>query len=193
MQDYVYWTDWETESIQKVNKFTGEGRETVAMHLFSAMDLHVYHKLKQPEVAERPCANSVCSHICLPNHRRTPGSADYTCYCPDETPTPEGGHIEYNLLANGTCQQHVHHAHPGVSRPTPPSSSDEGGKSESSSEESNRVVSPGGGKDGGDGSASGGASQSGSGYQETGKIALIVIGILVAMVLVGIVVSVVGV
>jgi tetrahydromethanopterin S-methyltransferase subunit F len=82
-EDQVYWTDWEAESIFKVNKFANvKGRSTVknvAMQLYSPMDIHVYHRLKQP-IATNACENSGCSHICLPRPKR---SGSFTCACPD--------------------------------------------------------------------------------------------------------------
>ena len=48
-EDYVYWTDWETETIHKANKFNGNHPESVAVSLYSPMDLHIYHSLRQPK------------------------------------------------------------------------------------------------------------------------------------------------
>jgi len=49
----VYWTDWEEESIFKVNKFADVHPDdsevsNVVIQLYAPMDLHVYHRLKQP-------------------------------------------------------------------------------------------------------------------------------------------------
>jgi len=52
LKDQVYWTDWEEESIFKVNKFADVHAESevsnVLIQLYAPMDLHVYHRLKQP-------------------------------------------------------------------------------------------------------------------------------------------------
>jgi len=52
MKDQVYWTDWEEEAIFKVNKFadvhTDAEVSNVVIQLYAPMDLHVYHRLKQP-------------------------------------------------------------------------------------------------------------------------------------------------
>lgn len=52
LQDSIYWSDWEAESILKVSKFPKERRnntvKNVAMHLASPMDVHIFHELKQP-------------------------------------------------------------------------------------------------------------------------------------------------
>ncbi len=80
----MYWTDWETEAIHKANKFDGTNIENVAVSLYSPMDIHVYHELRQPQHAS-PCAqeNGGCSHMCLSSPRLTPRSATYACACPD--------------------------------------------------------------------------------------------------------------
>lgn len=85
-EDFLYWSDWETESIHKVNKFGSEstGVANVAMNLYSPMDLHVFHKVKQPESVNR-CGqnNGGCSHICLAAPHFSGRSSRYTCQCPD--------------------------------------------------------------------------------------------------------------
>ena len=52
VKDQVYWTDWEEESIFTVNKFadvhTDSQVTNVVIQLYAPMDLHVYHRLKQP-------------------------------------------------------------------------------------------------------------------------------------------------
>ncbi len=37
--DYIYWTDWLSESIQRVNKITGEGRITIVDYVEKPMDI----------------------------------------------------------------------------------------------------------------------------------------------------------
>lgn len=46
-QDYVYWTDWSSEAIRKVHKFTGEEYTQLALGLRSPMDIKVYHEQRQ--------------------------------------------------------------------------------------------------------------------------------------------------
>ncbi|KAG1671512.1 Low-density lipoprotein receptor-related protein 8 [Nymphon striatum] len=83
-EDWVYWTDWESENIYRANKFTGEQVETVARSVFSAMDILVYHKYRQPDsVNHCGSLNGGCSHFCLPAPQLTAASAKYTCACPD--------------------------------------------------------------------------------------------------------------
>lgn len=91
-EDDVYWTDWETETIHKANKFTGAGVENVAVSLYSPMDLHVYHELRQPKGSNACAANNgKCSHLCLPAPKIKEGSPSYSCACPDGgTLNPDG-------------------------------------------------------------------------------------------------------
>ena len=83
-EDFVYWTDWETESIHKANKFTGHGLNSVAVQLYSPMGIHVYHPMRQP-VTDPACGpdNGGCSHLCLPSPRLNASSPAYVCACPD--------------------------------------------------------------------------------------------------------------
>ncbi|XP_076353564.1 lipophorin receptor 1 [Tachypleus tridentatus] len=83
-EDWIYWSDWESEAIHKVNKFTGEELENVASGVYSPMDIHVYHKYKQP-AGENHCSaqNGYCSHLCLPSPNITMASAKFRCACPD--------------------------------------------------------------------------------------------------------------
>lgn len=45
-EDNLYWTDWNTESLYRANKFNASQSSvsTVATGLYSPMDLHVYHR-----------------------------------------------------------------------------------------------------------------------------------------------------
>lgn len=37
--DYIYWTDWQMRSIERVNKYTGHGREVIIEQLPDLMGL----------------------------------------------------------------------------------------------------------------------------------------------------------
>lgn len=109
-EDSLYWTDWQTESIHKTNKFNGSAVSNIAISLFSPMDIHVFHELKQPKDQPR-CGNNNggCSHLCLPSPMITPGSALYSCACPDGQELESDGR---------TCNS------PSTIRPTPGDSGD---------------------------------------------------------------------
>jgi len=82
-EDNLYWTDWQTESVLKVNKFNANSANVtrVATRLHMPMDVRVYHQLRQPK-GENICANK-CSHICLP----TVTYAKFNCSCPNSDTT----------------------------------------------------------------------------------------------------------
>jgi len=92
-EDFVYWTDWETESIHKANKFNGEGVESVAVQLYSPMDIQVYHPMRQP-IAPSACgqSGSNCSHLCLPAPYFNSRSVPYACACPNGIKLKADGH-----------------------------------------------------------------------------------------------------
>jgi len=52
VKDNLYWSDWEARSILQVDKLraTEDGYEVknAVLHLYSPMDVQVYHALKQP-------------------------------------------------------------------------------------------------------------------------------------------------
>lgn len=48
-EDYVYWTDWETKSINRAHKTTGANKTLLISTLHRPMDLHVLHALRQPD------------------------------------------------------------------------------------------------------------------------------------------------
>nr|XP_006819580.1 PREDICTED: low-density lipoprotein receptor-related protein 4-like [Saccoglossus kowalevskii] len=76
-EDYIYWTDWHTKSINSANKFTGNDVETIHSRLHFPMDIHTFHPQRQPAAINR-CGNDNggCSHLCLPN------MISYSCACP---------------------------------------------------------------------------------------------------------------
>ena len=49
-EDHLYYTDWFKfgKGIRKINKFTGGDKEKIKPTLWSHMDIHVYHPLRQP-------------------------------------------------------------------------------------------------------------------------------------------------
>ncbi|XP_035230565.1 low-density lipoprotein receptor-related protein 8-like [Stegodyphus dumicola] len=83
-EDWLYWTDWESESIYKAEKFSGQNVQSVVNGVSSPMGLRVYHSYKQPKGPNHCMPNNGgCSHLCLPSPKVTEGSAKFTCACPD--------------------------------------------------------------------------------------------------------------
>uniref|UniRef100_H9H785 LDL receptor related protein 1 n=1 Tax=Monodelphis domestica TaxID=13616 RepID=H9H785_MONDO len=78
-EDFVYWTDWETKSINRAHKTTGANKTLLISTLHRPMDLHVFHALRQPDVPNHPCKvnNGGCSNLCL----LSPGGG-HKCACP---------------------------------------------------------------------------------------------------------------
>ncbi len=46
-EEWMYWTDWNTKSIEKANRFTGEDRQVLRNTTHRPMDIHVVHPLRQ--------------------------------------------------------------------------------------------------------------------------------------------------
>jgi low-density lipoprotein receptor-related protein 1 (alpha-2-macroglobulin receptor) len=40
-EDYIYWTDWETKSVEKCHKYNGGERETIISTIHRPMDIQV--------------------------------------------------------------------------------------------------------------------------------------------------------
>ncbi|GFS88436.1 putative vitellogenin receptor [Nephila pilipes] len=76
-EDTLYWSDWNTFSLESSNKFTGH-KTTVMVrengqHI---MGVHVYHPVSARRT-QNPCWASSCSHMCLIGP-----SKGYSCVCP---------------------------------------------------------------------------------------------------------------
>ncbi|XP_015190651.1 PREDICTED: very low-density lipoprotein receptor-like isoform X3 [Polistes dominula] len=85
-EDYVYWTDWDKETIFKVNKFTGKDVEAVTSVRSpqQPMVVHVYHPYRQPDgMNQCQSVNGHCSHLCLPAPKINSRSPLLSCACPD--------------------------------------------------------------------------------------------------------------
>ncbi|MEQ2167773.1 hypothetical protein GOODEAATRI_007424, partial [Goodea atripinnis] len=78
-EEHIYWTDWETKSINRAHKTMGTNKTTLINTLHRPMDIHIYHPYRQPPVLNHPCQtdNGGCSNLCL----LSPGGS-YKCACP---------------------------------------------------------------------------------------------------------------
>lgn len=47
-EDWVYWTDWNTHTVEKAHKYTGEERTVMGNNTHRPHDIHVYHPYRQP-------------------------------------------------------------------------------------------------------------------------------------------------
>ncbi|KAM7316467.1 hypothetical protein ACRRTK_024198 [Alexandromys fortis] len=83
-EDTIFWTDWNTRTIEKGNKYDGSNRVVLANTTHRPFDIHVYHPYRQP-IVSNPCGsnNGGCSHLCLIKA----GGRGFTCECPDDFQT----------------------------------------------------------------------------------------------------------
>ncbi|KAI9558491.1 hypothetical protein GHT06_015278 [Daphnia sinensis] len=78
-EDSIYWTDWETKSVEKCHKYNGGDRETIITTIHRPMDIQVYHPLRQRPLEKNPCENNGnCTTLCL----LKPGGGSQ-CACPE--------------------------------------------------------------------------------------------------------------
>lgn len=78
---WIYWTDWQTKSIQRVDKYSGRSQETILGNMEGLMDIIVVSPMRQS--GSNPCGvnNGGCSHLCFAR------SNDFVCACPDDLET----------------------------------------------------------------------------------------------------------
>uniref|UniRef100_A0A673JVW3 Low-density lipoprotein receptor-related protein 1-like n=1 Tax=Sinocyclocheilus rhinocerous TaxID=307959 RepID=A0A673JVW3_9TELE len=100
-EEYIYWTDWETKSINRAHKTLGTNKTMLISTLHRPMDIHIYHPSRQPEVSDHPCQvdNGGCSNLCL----LSPGGG-YKCACPTNFYLAADGK---QCLSNCTASQFV--------------------------------------------------------------------------------------
>ncbi|GJQ65548.1 hypothetical protein Trydic_g7648 [Trypoxylus dichotomus] len=86
MGDFIYWTDWQKRSIERVHKETGASREVILDQIPDVMGLKAIDFSFVS--GTNPCGikNGGCSHFCLYRHDKT-----HICACP----------IEYDLDKDG--------------------------------------------------------------------------------------------
>uniref|UniRef100_A0A3Q2X6U1 Low density lipoprotein receptor-related protein 1Aa n=1 Tax=Haplochromis burtoni TaxID=8153 RepID=A0A3Q2X6U1_HAPBU len=100
-EEYIYWTDWETKSINRAHKTLGTNKTMLISTLHRPMDIHIYHPYRQPDVEGHPCQtnNGGCSNLCL----LSPGGG-YKCACPTNFYLAADGK---HCLSNCTASQFV--------------------------------------------------------------------------------------
>nr|BAW33243.1 low density lipoprotein receptor-related protein 6 [Hemicentrotus pulcherrimus] len=86
--EWLYWTDWQTQSIHACNKTNGLERWVIHRDI-SPMDIHVLSEERQPTNFPNPCEedNGGCSHLCL----LSPSERGYSCACPTGVKLLEDG------------------------------------------------------------------------------------------------------
>uniref|UniRef100_A0A3Q3IDS7 Low-density lipoprotein receptor-related protein 4 n=1 Tax=Monopterus albus TaxID=43700 RepID=A0A3Q3IDS7_MONAL len=78
---WIYWTDWQTKSIQRVDKHTGRNKETVLANVEGLMDIIVVSPHRQTGTNLCGVNNGGCTHLCFAKIN------SFVCACPDE---PDG-------------------------------------------------------------------------------------------------------
>ncbi|KAA8596151.1 hypothetical protein FQN60_011442 [Etheostoma spectabile] len=78
---WIYWTDWQTKSIQRVDKHTGRNKETVLANVEGLMDIIVVSPHRQTGTNLCGVNNGGCTHLCFAK------TNSFVCACPDE---PDG-------------------------------------------------------------------------------------------------------
>ncbi|XP_044727187.1 prolow-density lipoprotein receptor-related protein 1 isoform X2 [Chrysoperla carnea] len=78
-ENYVYWTDWRSNSVIRANKWNGSDVTVIQRTLTQPFDIQILHPSRQPQTVKNPCGenNGNCSHLCLLNVNNT-----YKCDCP---------------------------------------------------------------------------------------------------------------
>ncbi|XP_035224983.1 low-density lipoprotein receptor-related protein 2-like [Stegodyphus dumicola] len=76
-EDSLFWSNWDTFSLETSNKFTGHNVTVIArengQHI---MGVHVYHPVLE-RTKHNPCWSNTCSHMCL-----IAPSRNHRCACP---------------------------------------------------------------------------------------------------------------
>lgn len=78
-ENHVYWTDWQTHSVIRANKFNGSDLSVLQRTVTQPFGIQILHSSRQPRDASNPCsqANGGCSHLCLLNIGNS-----FKCECP---------------------------------------------------------------------------------------------------------------
>ena len=54
-EDRVYYTDWENDGVNSVNKFNGDDVKKVMQKVTTPMTVRIYHKQAQPVMPNKVC------------------------------------------------------------------------------------------------------------------------------------------
>ncbi len=91
-EDYIYWSDWETSTIERCHKYSGKENKTIVTTIHRPMDVQVYHPLRQPMPMSNPCENNGgCDALCLLRPGRAVGHPERVCGCPENFVLEDNG------------------------------------------------------------------------------------------------------
>lgn len=78
-EEHVYWSDWETKTVERCHKYDGNKCTSLSSALVHRpMDLRIIHPYRQPK-RDNPCQYANCSTLCF----LKPEEPYYTCACPE--------------------------------------------------------------------------------------------------------------
>jgi len=85
-EDFMYWSEWESRTIYRADKFTGQNETAITGSLGQLpMVIQIYHGLNQPQFPNHCLPfNGHCSHLCLPAPRISQTKPTTSCGCPDD-------------------------------------------------------------------------------------------------------------
>lgn len=75
-ENKIFWTDWDTKSVNVADKLTGKNIKTVIANTSDLMDVRVFHRSRRRMQNACEHFNGGCSHLCLLSEN------DYSCACP---------------------------------------------------------------------------------------------------------------
>lgn len=52
-EDFIYWTDWKTNNIERAHKITGDNRTIIHRNLDHVMDVLVFHTSRQEGIYKK--------------------------------------------------------------------------------------------------------------------------------------------
>lgn len=121
-EEFIYWTDWETKSINRAHKTLGLNKTVLISTLHRPMDIHIYHPYRQPEGKNNVIRhsqthanthlsplNSIYVHFLrqwLTTRVRSTTEAAVTCVCcrlEEATSAPAPLTFIWQLTANSAC------------------------------------------------------------------------------------------
>lgn len=65
-QDYIYWTDWQTEKLERASKVDGRNRMIVQSTLEGLMDVHMVAAQRQTGDHSSSCSSSLLCWLSEP-------------------------------------------------------------------------------------------------------------------------------
>ncbi|RWS26912.1 prolow-density lipoprotein receptor-related protein 1-like protein, partial [Leptotrombidium deliense] len=112
-EDYIYWSDWETASIEKCHKYHCHNATKLSNVSHRPMDIKIYHPARQLSLnLMNPCKEGICSALCLlkPGTKKvesvcTCGETNSTSQRKDGLSCANNCNCDTYCLNGGTCNR----------------------------------------------------------------------------------------